>query len=491
MRSALWVCAALCLLIFSACQRTQHEDAHRALVSDQASQSSKAQESLEGYWIVDAQTYFERDLGVEVADFVTELAASRRMGYAIHDDVLEFRLATPEANIGTRAAYTIVQAEGDAIVIRLFNADETHEAEEILVENALFKFRFSDAEHAEQYVLFVDEADREEIDEDAIQNAELSDISIPLIKVSAETYDAHFEGVASHQERYPELKRHPEDQEFLVGSWVLNLQDEALEKEVNALGLHAISLRYLPLYVQFFDTGYVRIGSVDSRPDEIFEGTYRATVYDTVETTAKYIQLFSREDEEQAYPQLWRWTQDNENSIHVMMSEDPADLRALERVSDKQLIAYRAQDYEAPSIDEAAQKKARQRLSGYWLLDLPKTLELGEQSMHQSFVDGFALGFHVDAKGRWVIAVREEDMGEMNVASFDVLNDEGDSVLVRLRYDEDSGTQELVLSPHTDSEWLVYPSITEAHSPAYVASERVVMKRASQKDFEAIFGTEE
>lgn len=181
---------ALCAAISGlSCARNTKSDA----VEDVANAERNAAETrVEGDWIVDGYAFFERELPNGRPEFIDRLVDARRMGYSLHDGEIEFRAASVEGEEFIRGHYQIVSYDDTNVVMRVIelpDPDAENPASENNEETTAFRFEFSDETHADQYIAY-----------DGVEDPD--NTPFPLVKVSADAYEAHFD-FETHKDRRP------------------------------------------------------------------------------------------------------------------------------------------------------------------------------------------------------------------------------------------------------------------------------------------------
>src|SRR5699024_8909615 len=196
-------------------------------------------------------------------EFIDRLVDARRMGYSLHDGEIEFRAASEEGDERIRGRYEIVSYDETNVVLRVIelpDPDADDPAPEENEETTEFRFEFADETHADQYAIY----DGEE-DPDASP--------FPLVRVSADAYEAHFDFETQNARPQPEPDE--KTQRYLEGAWILD--GERLRTHVDPdETLDPVAFRFLQMFLQFGDGERMTMGAAGEAEGPPMTGAFRA-----------------------------------------------------------------------------------------------------------------------------------------------------------------------------------------------------------------------
>lgn len=488
-----------------ACSKAEGPDALEAQ-ADRAQNASR----LEGAWAIDGQALLRQELGDAAPDVAEAFMDSYRVGYTFKDGTASYRVATPGAEDVLNASYEIVDERDDAVLLRVFAEDEDMDAQALLGDATHFEIRF-DTEDTAEFIAWYKEprADGEAIDLASSTEDDEELARLPLQRLSAEAYDAHFvidevqaeldlDVDGPNQDLNEALQANGEaDEEFqqnLVGYWVLDAETTAQNMAFASKDIDPFFKRFTPLFMHFDADGNAHGGEIDAHGKQALSATFRVQRL-AYEGQDRHVIEFSHVDDAgqedgQSYMRVASLAED-------LIVLDPVawlehlhtqdDSPVFQRVDKAAFDAYVNQDPNAPQVDEKAQKAAAKDIAGIWLLDVEKTFEDEPDEMLESF----QFGFVIQEDGQWIVHGRFDGSSDEEHGKFTVLDAQEPFVFVALRFGEESLSDTLIAERTGKDTLEVVEPINEYRSPSELEDGRMYFTRVDADAFEQIFADED
>lgn len=479
------LCAAMLCVSVAACNKGEP---HADVVADYAQKRTLASERVEGAWVVDGKTYFERELGESTPELVDELLRRRKVGYLIDGNTIEYWVTTPDDQYTMRTNYVVVEQDESQVDLRVLDDGQDDSAQRIAGDTDALRFVFVDEDHVELYAIFEDETDDGEPPH-----------SIPLVRLNRDDFDAHFRPEnRADASGTPALQHEeaPDVGEKLHGMWVLDHAATVASLPEAERPLDGFSVRFAPLIFVFDEDANLRIEELSHHTTGTLDAKYRVV----------------RDDDDRLI--IESWAEDTEEGVNTgslvgrlllnVLGDDQISVvrfrpsvptqkearRHLVRVDQAGLDAYRENPPNRIKVSKAQAQRLAKRLDGAWLVDTQRSLaQLPEDAhdAHRKLLVERAVGLRFSEDGAVQVRVFYGETPMVTDAEYVVIDARKNAMILGMQYEGNPALLESMFILQGDDHLVFKPTSGQEGSQAVADRQAIVLERVSREAFEAHF----
>lgn len=493
----------LCALLLGACHKNSGASALETEAQNKEAKTRAKSEdfSIEGTWIVDVIATYAQEFADEHPEVLKEFAHAFRNGYTVGEHALQFRGASYGAQHEFNIVYDVVERTERTVLLRVKADEDDPEAQSFLSDATHFEFQFDTPDRATIIIWHQDDAPNPADDE------VLSALHVK--KVSQEAFDAHFDfeddefSEPAGQELFSQAMENaikesgqpaPDLQESLAGSWILDAAQTAKNLYGFSEELHPFMYRFTPIFVQFRPDGSAYWGHIDAEGKDTMETAYRVVRY-TYEGEEYTLVEFTHEanDVRPAYATYMRVDRVRDDLVALaplfMLEQLPYDdtQPLFQRVDQAAFARYTEQDPSASKVDARTQRRAAQRLHGTWVRNTDVT------HSDASTID-VAIGLLLQTDQSFELYAQSTENSYQGASTiheqgtYRILDVEGDHLLVSLRFDDETLSNELVFEFLDANTLRGTEPLSENRSFEAAARDVLYLERTDDQKFRSTFG---